>query len=112
MTINGLSQACCGVGTVTICDEKGDTAEVDVLVIQEKPLDLLLGIDAIRAFGSVIITAAVTLGRGREVCAAISIEEKDFHATFDNKERTLTARWKWAMNEAPDQLCSRICSLY
>ena len=33
MTINGLSQACCGVGT-----EKGDTAEVDVLVMQENPL--------------------------------------------------------------------------
>ena len=66
MTINGLSQVCCSVGTVTICDEKGDTAEVDILVMQEKPFgyDLLLGIDVIRAFGSVMITAAggVTLG--------------------------------------------------
>ena len=53
MTINGLSQASCGVGTVPIFDEKGDTAEVDILVMQQKPLayDLLLGIDAIRAFG-------------------------------------------------------------
>ena len=80
MTINGLSQACCGVGTVTICLKKGDTAEVDVLVMQEKPLgyDLLLGIDTIRAFGGVMITVAggVTHGRGKEVCADISIEEK------------------------------------
>ena len=80
--------------------------------MQEKPLgyDLLLAIDAIRAFGGVMITAAggVTLGRGKEVCAAISIEEKDFCATFDNKERAWTARWKWAMNKAPDQLCNTI----
>ena len=98
MTINSLSQACCSVGTVTICNEKGDTAEVDVLVMQEKPLgyDLLLGIDAIRAFGSVMITVAggVTLGREKEVCAAISFEEKDFYATFDNKEGAWTAKWK------------------
>ena len=111
MTIIGLSQACCGAGTVTICDEKGDTAEVDVLVMQEKPLDydLLLGIDATRAFGGVMIMAAggVTLGRGKEVCAAISIEEKDFYAILC-KKRAWTARWKWAMNEAPDQLCNTI----
>ena len=46
MTINGLSQACCGVGTVTTCDEKGDTTKDDVLVMPEKPLgyDLLLGL--------------------------------------------------------------------
>ena len=74
MTINGLSQACYGVGTVTIYDEKSNTAEVDILVMQEKPLgyDLLLGIDAIRALGGVIITVAggVILGRGeRSLCS-------------------------------------------
>ena len=64
--------------------------------MQEKPFgyDLLLGIDTIRAFRGVMITAAgdVTLGRGKEVCAAISIEEKDFFAMFDNKERAWTVR--------------------
>ena len=56
-----------------------------------------------------MISAAVGMTlRGREVCAAISIEEKDFHAMFDDKERTGTARWKWAMNEAPDKLCNTI----
>ena len=112
MTINGLSQTCCGEGTLTISDEKGDIAETDVLVMQDKPFgyDLLLGIDAIRAFGGVMITAAegVTLGRGKEVFVAIYIEEKHFYATFDNEERAWTARWKWATNEAPDQLCNTI----
>ena len=56
-----------------------------------------------------IITAGgMTLGRGKEVCAAISFEEKDFYAMFDDKERAWTARWKWAMNEVPDQLCNTI----
>ena len=53
-------------------------------------------------------TGSVTLGKGKEVCAAISIEEKDFYATFDDKERAWTARCKWAMNEAPDQQCNTI----
>ena len=103
MTINGLSQASCGVGTVMICDEKGDTAEVDVLVMQEKPFayNLLLGIDAIRAFKGVMITAAggMTLGRGKEVCAAISIEEKDFYATFNNKEYAVSTKNRTAYEE-------------
>ena len=30
------------------------------------------------------------------------------NAMFDDKERAWTVRWKWAMNEVPDQLCNTI----
>jgi len=107
-TIDGTSKACCGVGVVTIHTGKGDSAKIDVLVTRGKPLgyDLLLGIDAIRALGGAEITSngRVMLGKGEEFCAALSIEEPDFCASFDHKQRVWTARWKWAMSEAPKQL--------
>ena len=56
----------------------------------------------------IIAAGGMTLGRGKEVCAAISIDDKDFYAMFDHKERPWTARWKWTMNKAPDQLCNTI----
>lgn len=66
----------------------------------------LISIAAIIAVVGVKITPAgnVLLGGEQESCVAISIEEPDFCATFDHKERIWTANWKWAMNEAPDQL--------
>ncbi|CAE1163005.1 CYP4B1 [Acanthosepion pharaonis] len=50
-TIDGVSRACCGVGTVSVLTDGGSHAKVDVLVARQRPLgyDLLLGIDAIRA---------------------------------------------------------------
>ncbi|CAE1282886.1 unnamed protein product [Acanthosepion pharaonis] len=59
-TIDGVSRACCCVGTVSILTDGGNHAKVDVLVARQRPLgyDLLLGIDAIRALGGMIITPA------------------------------------------------------
>ncbi|CAE1234877.1 unnamed protein product [Acanthosepion pharaonis] len=66
-TIDGVSQACCGVGTVSILTDGGNHAKVDVLVARQRPLgyDLLLSIDAIRALGGMIITPA---GNGKVNC--------------------------------------------
>ncbi|CAE1316815.1 unnamed protein product [Acanthosepion pharaonis] len=85
--INGVSRACCGVGTVSILTNGGNRAKVEVLGARQRPLgyDLLLGIDAIRALGGIIITPAgnVELGKGRKVCAALCISELDFEVSFN-----------------------------
>lgn len=89
--IGRVSQACCGVGTVSILTDGGDHAKVDVLVPRRGPLgyDLLLGINAIRALGGLIIMPAgdVELGKGRKVCAALCISEPDFDVSFNSDKR-------------------------
>lgn len=64
-------------------------------------------IDSIHTLGGAVITLVgdVQLGRKKESCAAISIEEPDFCATFDDKEKAArTIRWKWTMNKVSEPL--------
>ena len=101
-TIDGMSHVCWGVGVVSICTVEGNSAEFNWLEVHKKPTgyDLLIGIDVIRALGSIEITSTVEvqLGRKYESCAAITIEEVDFCATFDLRKKASTARWKWTRN--------------
>ena len=64
-TINGDTRACCGVGSVRIRTDSGASAKVDVLVTRKDLLgfDLLLGYDAIKALGGVLITQGGTVPR-------------------------------------------------
>ena len=57
-TLNGETQACCGIRTIEICTEMGDLAKMYMLVVKKKPLvfDVLLGYDAIKSLGGVLIT--------------------------------------------------------
>ena len=91
---------------------KGNCAELNILVVREKPLgyNLLIGIDAIWALGGieVMTTRDVQLVRKCKSCEAIMIEELDFCATFNHKEKAWTARWKWTRNKAPNQLHNTI----
>ena len=111
-TIDGTSQACCGVSVISVLTESGNYAKVDALVVRNKPLgyDLLIGIDDICALGGVEIlpTGEVRFWRKRESCASITIEEQDFCAAFDQEKKAWTARWKWTKNEAPVQLHNTI----
>ena len=71
------------------------SAKISALVVRSKPLgfDLLLGIDAIKAQGGMVVgpTGSVQLGNKEIVkCAAISINEPDFTATFNYQSRTWT----------------------
>ena len=74
-TIGGTSRACCGVGVVPISTEEGNSAKIDVLVVRGKPLgfDLLLGIDAIKALGGIVVgpTGSVQLGDRRTTRYAV-----------------------------------------
>ena len=56
-TIDGESQAYCGVTTVSILTSGGGHAIVNLLVAREKPLsyDLLIGIEVIQALGGITI---------------------------------------------------------
>ena len=91
-----------------ICSKEGNYADVNILVVHEKPLeyDSLIGIDTVWALGSTEIMPSreVKVGRKHELGAAITIEEPDFCTSFDHKKQSWTMRWKWTRNEAPDQL--------
>ena len=109
----GTSCACCSVRVVAISMDKGDSAKIDVLVVCGKPLgfDLLLGVDAIKALGSVIVwpTGSVQLGDRRTTkCAAISINEPDFTATFDHHSQMWTASCKWSEDHVPERLYNEV----
>ena len=67
---------------------------------------MLIEIDAIQGVSGIEITPTVEVqfGRKHELCVAITIEELDFNATFNHKEKDWNARWKWTRNRAPDQL--------
>ena len=95
MTIGAMSHPCYGDGMVTVSKEEGSSAKISVLVVRGKSLgfDLLLGIDAIKALGGTVVgpTGSVQLGKKEIVkCAAISINEPDFTATFNYRSLAWT----------------------
>ena len=95
MTIGGMSRPCCSDGIVTVSMEEGSSAKISMLVIRGKPLgfNLLLGIDAIKALGDMVVgpTGSVQLGNKEIVkCEAISINEPDFATTFNHQSRVWT----------------------
>ena len=68
----------------------GGHAIVNVLVAHERPIDydLLIEIDAIQALGGVAITPAGNMKfGGKEVCAALCVDEQDFNTSFDHNKR-------------------------
>ena len=112
-TIGGTSCASCSVGVVSISTDEGNSAKIDVLVVCGKPLgfDLLLGIDAIKTLGGIVVgsTGSVQLRDRRTTrCAAISINEPNFTATFDHHSRMWTVSWKWSEDHAPERLHNEV----
>lgn len=96
-TIGGKMQACCTVGTVNICTDIGNSAEVEVLMVRDKPLvfDLLAGIDATIALDVINITQteAVRLSsKETPTWATIHIDLADFSVEFNHHQRVWTAK--------------------
>ena len=109
-TIGGETQACCGAGTVKIHADSGVAAELNVLVTQGDLLgfDLLLGYDAIKALGGVVIARDGGV-RFLEtpMCAAIHIDRPDFQVDYDDQQKAWTASWKWSDNRPPERLSNQ-----
>ena len=76
-----------GIGTVKVCTDTGNSANIEELVVHERPLDfdLLLGYDVIKALGGVLITRSGTVKFCEEApfCAALKIDRPDFSVKFN-----------------------------
>ena len=113
MMIGGMSRSCCSDGMVIVSTEEGSSAKISVLVVRGKPLgfDLLLGIDAIKALGGMVVRpiGSVQLdNKGIVKCAAISINEPNFTATFNHRSWAWTVAWKWSEGRIPEALDNRV----
>ena len=109
MTIGSMSRPRCGDGMVNVSTEESGSAKISVLVVRGRPLgfDLLFGIDTIKTLGIIAVgpSGQIQIGNGRVAkCAAITINEPDFTATFDHQSRAWTATWKWSEDRAPEGL--------
>ena len=86
-TMSGDATKSHGIGTVKVCTDTGNSANIEELVVHERPLDfdLLLGYDAIKALGGVLITRSETVKFCEEapVCVALKIDRPDFSVEFN-----------------------------
>ena len=93
-TMSGDATKSHGTGTVKVCTGTGNSANIEELVVHQRPLDfdLLLGYDVIKALGCVLITRGGTLKFFEEapVCAALKIERPDYSVEF-NRRKVWTA---------------------
>ncbi|CAM1311897.1 Uncharacterised protein r2_g2229 [Pycnogonum litorale] len=115
-TMSGQEQKCKGVGNVQLQSGEIGPVNVDVFVADIQPLgfDFILGMTGIQALGGVQITPTRTVLFGstqKHTCsaaAAMSIDEKDFDASYDHKRKKWTVAWKWSGNDQPDPLKNKI----
>ena len=71
--------------------------------------DLLLGYDAIKALGCVLITQAGTVQfLEAPVCATLCINRPDLRVEFNWCQKIWTASWKWMDVEAPTKLWNSV----
>ena len=112
MVVGGNSSMCCGESVVQIGIGNGPSVAVRALVVDEALFgyDLLLGLNAIRQLGGMTMsdTGEVKFPqRERLMCAAITLDEPDFHAKYETK-RVWTTSWKWAGDQPPVSLKNRL----
>ena len=100
---------CCGESVVQIGIGNGPSVAVRALALFG--YDLLLGLNAIRQLGGMTMSATGEVKfpqRERLMCAAITLDEPDFHAEYDEAKRVLTASWKWSGYQPPVSLKNRL----
>ena len=105
-----------GIGTVKVCIDTRNSANIEELVVHERLLDfdLLLSYDAIKALGGVLITRSGTVRFFEEVpvCAALKIERPDFSVEFNRGKKVWTALWKWSAESDPAKLQNSIAEYH
>ena len=97
---------CCGESVVQIGTGNGPSVAVQALVVDGDLLgyDLLLGLSAIRQLGGMAMsdTGEVRFPqRERLMCAAITFDEPDFHAEYDEPKHVWITSWKWSGDQPP-----------
>ena len=73
--------------------------------------DLLLVLDGITQLGGMVMsgTGEVRFPPHRvPICAAITLDEPDFHAEYDEGKQIWTASWKWFGNQPLVSLKNRL----
>ena len=94
-TMSGEASKSHGIGTVKVCTDTGNSTNIEEVAVHERPLDfdLLLGYDAIKALGGVLITRSVTVKFCEEApfCAALKIDRPDFSVDFNRGKKVWTA---------------------
>ena len=101
LTVGGSSLICCGLSVILIGIGNGTSVAVRTLVVDRELLgyDLLLGLDAITQLGEMAITGTskVRFPQHRTpICAAITLNEPNFHAEYDEGKHIRTTSWKWS----------------
>ena len=91
MVVGGNSSMCCGESVVQIGISNGPSVAVRALVVDEALFgyDLLLGLNAIRQLGGMTMSATGEVKfpqRERLMCAAITLDEPDFHAKYNKTQ--------------------------
>ena len=95
-----------GVGRVQLCTESGQSAEVDVLVLDDKPMgiEMILGVPSISALGGVSIGSPSDVkfcGKAKVADDSLVVDAPDFVVRFDADERAWIMSWKWENGTEP-----------
>ena len=110
-TMNGSPFHCSGVGTVCLSTMTGQTAEVNVLVLEEPPmgLDLVIGVPGISALGGVTVGSPSDVRFCGAACRSVpTVDTPDFTVKFDPVEKSWTVAWKWRDGAEPAFLRNRV----
>ena len=104
---------CCGESVVQIGISNGPSVAVRALVVDGDLLgyDLLLGLNAIRQLGGIAMsdTGEVRFPQHKRLmCAAITLDERDFHTEYGEAKCVWIASWKWSSNQPPVSLKNRL----
>ena len=113
LTDGGGSLVCCGESIVHISIGDGPPVAVQALVVDEELLgyDLLLGMDSIMQLGGITVNGTGNIRFSRRekcICAAITLDEADFHAEYDRDTNAWTVLWKWSGNQPRISLRNRL----
>lgn len=114
-TMSGDQFCCAGVGSVDVRTSTGQQAQLEVLVVDERPMgvDLILGMSGITALGGISVRGPSDV----HFCGAASraashqppaVDTADFTARFDADRREWTVAWKWANGAGPDCLTNGV----
>ncbi|XP_043211053.1 uncharacterized protein LOC122375611 [Amphibalanus amphitrite] len=108
-----------GVGTVQLRTCSGQSANVSVLVLDDKPMgvEMVLGVPAISALGGVMIASPSDVkfcGKPTTPPTPPGLEDElvvdtpDFSVRFDADQRAWTMSWKWEDEAEPASLSSSV----